>query len=291
MDSDFDTDLLKVIKTSIENSSFSEHLLSTLLDTFPDHIYLKDRESRFLLVNRSLLKLFGLNKSSEAIGKTDFDFFAEDHAQEAYKDEQKIMTTGKGKSNFVEKEIFENGRVSWVASTKVPFRDEKNKIVGIFGISRDITARRKAEIELANRATELNCFIEISAVAKSKELSAEGYLKKIIKMIPQFLSHAHIIASRATIGHKAFISSDFRETEFRKTYKIKENNIKIGTLEIFFDRDAKKSQFKLPRETDQVLKLITDRISEILERKWIEKDLRKWEHILKDAESHIDLYP
>lgn len=287
MDNDFDLDLLKVMENRTADSSFSEHILSTLLDTFPDHIYLKDRKSRFLLINRSLLKLFGLKKSSEAIGKTDFDFFSEDHAEEAFKDEQKIMMSGKGKSNFVERETWENGEITWVASTKVPFYNDKKNIVGIFGISRDITARREAEVELANRAMELECFIKISKIAKSKELSAEGYLNKIVGIIPKFLSHANIVSSRVTIGHKVFISLDFIETEYCRSYKIKEDNSKIGTLEIFFERDFKNAPAKLPKQTDQVLNLIADKISEILERKWLEKDLRKWEHIIKDAFTYL----
>lgn len=291
MAQEFDSEILRKIESEGTDSVFFEHLLSTLLNTFPDHIYLKDTESRFLLINKSLLKQFGLKKSSEAIGKTDFDFFSKEHASEAFEDEQNIMKSCKGKNNFIEKETWEDGSVSWVASTKVPFRDENQNVIGIFGISRDITLRKKAEIEIANRARELDCFIEISAVAKSRELSVEGYLQKIIHMIPQYLSHAYIVSSRVTIGHKSIRSSVFSETDFSKIYKIKENNSKIGTLEIFFDRDIKKSPYKLAKETDQVIKLITDKISEILERKWLEKDLRKWEHILKDAESHIDLYP
>ena len=85
--------------------------------------------------------------------------------------------------------------------------------------------------------------------------------------------------------------SGFVESEFSKSYKIKENKVKIGVLEVFSSVDIKKVPNKLPLETDQVLKLIADRLSEIMEKKWIEKDLRKWEHILKDAESHMDLYP
>ena len=91
MAQEFDSEILRKIESEGTDSVFFEHLLSTLLNTFPDHIYLKDTESRFLLINKSLLKQFGLKKSSEAIGKTDFDFFSKDHASEAFEDEQNIM--------------------------------------------------------------------------------------------------------------------------------------------------------------------------------------------------------
>ena len=155
----------------------------------------------------------------------------------------------------------------------------------------DITKRKKIEEALHDRAQELQCFINISSVAKRKDLNSDGYLKKINELIPQYLSHANVKCSRIIIGNKAIKSSKFEITEFSKIYKIKENNAKIGVLEIYVSEDIGKSPYKLAKETDQVLQLIVDRLSEVIERKWLEKDLRKWEHILKDAESHRDLYP
>jgi hypothetical protein len=143
---------------------------------------------------------------------------------------------------------------------------------------------------LANRAKELQCFIDISKTAKRKDLSAEGYVHKINDLIPEYLSHASIICSRIVIGNRAIKSRKFKETDFIKKYKIFESDKIIGMLEIFFTEDFKKESCHFTEETDQVLKLIVDRISEIIEKKWIEKDLRKWEHFLKNASSNMDLY-
>ena len=206
MSDNFHSDLLKKIEKEGVNSAFFEHLLSTLFNTFPDHIYLKDTHSRFIRINQSMANLFNLKDPNEAVGKSDFDFFTEEHAQLAYDDELEIMKSGKGKNNFIEKETWDDGIISWVASTKVPFYDEKGKVIGLFGVSRDITPRKKAEIEMNNRAQELECFIEISRIAKKKELSAEGHIKKIVNLIPNFLAHANIESSRIIIGHKAIKS-------------------------------------------------------------------------------------
>ena len=59
------------------------HLLHTLMDNLPDVIYFKDRESRFTRINKAHAKLFGLSDPAQAVGKTDFDFFTAEHAQEA----------------------------------------------------------------------------------------------------------------------------------------------------------------------------------------------------------------
>jgi len=291
MSDDFNSDLLRKIQEEGMNSTFFDNLLSTLLNTFPDHIYLKDTNSRFILINDSLAKLFHLNKPEEAIGKTDFDFFTKEHALSAYTMEQNIMKSREGQENFIEKETWPDGSISWAASTKVPFCDDKENVIGLFGISRDITVRKKIESELENRANELQCFINISHFAKKKDMSSENFILKINELIPKYLSHAHICSSRVIIGNKVFKNGKFEKTDFAKKFKIKENNNKIGILEIYSTVDIGRKPFKLPDETDQVLKLIADRISEIIEKKWIEKDLRKWDHIMKDAEAHMDLYP
>ena len=70
-------------------------LFNSLFNTTPDHIYFKDRESRFLRINEVLAHRFGLRSASEAVGKTDGNFFTEKHAQQAYHDEQGVMPTGK----------------------------------------------------------------------------------------------------------------------------------------------------------------------------------------------------
>ncbi|MBI9098968.1 MAG: PAS domain S-box protein [Spirochaetaceae bacterium] len=291
IDRESSSDRLKNIKYEELNSTFLEYTLSSLINTFPDRIYLKDTQSRFILINESLVSLFKQKNQDEILGKNDFDFFSQEHAQAAYDDEQEIMRTGEGKTNFIEKETWEDGTVTWVASTKVPFYDKDDNIIGLFGISRDITQRKKIELELENRAKELNCFIEISTLAKKKDLSAEGFIKKITDLIPHHLSYAGIKSVRIIIGHKAIKCSKFKETDFIKFYKIKENNTNIGSLEIFFERNIKRNPYKLATETNQVLKLIADKVGEVLERKWIEKDIRKWEHIINDAERHKDLFP
>jgi PAS domain S-box-containing protein len=121
------------------------HLLRTLMDNLPDVIYFKDLESRFTLINRALARAFGLDDPGQAVGNTDFDFFTAEHAQPAYDDEQEVIRTGKPMMAKEEKETWPDGRVTWVSTVKMPFRDANGAIVGTFGVSRDITRRKRAE--------------------------------------------------------------------------------------------------------------------------------------------------
>ncbi len=122
-------------------------LLNAWLDNVPDHVYFKDRESRFLRISRANSEWLGLADPAEGVGKTDFDFFSSEHAEQAFADEQRIIATGQPIVNLEEKETWPDGHETWVSTTKMPLRDATGQIIGTFGISADITARKLAELE------------------------------------------------------------------------------------------------------------------------------------------------
>ena len=119
--------------------------LTSLMDNFPGAVYFKDRESRFLLLNRALARQFALSDPSEAAGKSDFDFFSAEHARAAYDDEQRILETGQAVIDLEERETWPDRPDTWVSTTKLPLRNERGDVIGTFGVSRDITKRRMAE--------------------------------------------------------------------------------------------------------------------------------------------------
>jgi PAS domain S-box-containing protein len=122
-------------------------LMDALMDNVPEHIYFKDLDSRFIRFSKSMLKLFGLKEEKELIGKSDFDFFDEAHSRPAFNDEQKIIKTGQAIIDLEEKEVMEDGRVSWVNTTKMPLRDANGKVIGTFGISKNISRIKNMETE------------------------------------------------------------------------------------------------------------------------------------------------
>ncbi len=130
-----------------KESTREQDLLRTLMHTIPDQIYFKDREHRFIMLNESTAKNLGTTVA-DAIGKSDFDFFPEARAREYCEDEEAIMKGGKPLVGKIERTGSE-GEVRWNYSNKVPILDEKGEVVGIAGINRDITERKKAEEWLA----------------------------------------------------------------------------------------------------------------------------------------------
>ena len=137
-----------------------QYLMNALMNTIPDYIYFKDTESRFIRTTRAHAKTFGLSDPAEAIGKTDFDFFTEEHARPAYEDEQEIIRSGQPKMGMEEKETWPDAPDTWVLTSKLPLRDEQGNIVGTFGISSDITARKQAEVALAEERNLLRTLVD-----------------------------------------------------------------------------------------------------------------------------------
>ena len=133
------------------------YLLHALMDNLPHNIYFKDIQSRFIRINKALTRCFRLSDPSEALGKTDSDYFTDEHAHQALADEREIIRSGQPLLDKEEKETWSDGRVTWASTSKLPLRSTGGEIIGTFGISRDITDQKRAKMQLqaAKEAAEL----------------------------------------------------------------------------------------------------------------------------------------
>ena len=148
-------------------------LLNALMDTSHDFIYFKDLQSRFLRINKAHAAIFGLSDPADAVGKSDSDFFTGDHAQVAYEDEQRIIRTGEPLIGIEERESWADREDTWVSTTKNPLYDRNGRIIGTFGITRDVTERKRAAelldhsmaefLEFASRVSEGNLTLRAEA--------------------------------------------------------------------------------------------------------------------------------
>ncbi|HEX7494229.1 MAG TPA: ATP-binding protein, partial [Bacteroidales bacterium] len=153
-------------KLTEEKLNQEQYLMRNLMDNLPDHIYFKDRESRFIRVNSTQAQMFGLKDPDKVIGKTDFDYFSEEHAKQAYEDEQEILQKGQPVIKE-EKETWTDRPDTWVYTTKVPLLAYDGRVLGTFGISRDITDRKLAEEEIKRK----NELLQIINAEKDKFFS------------------------------------------------------------------------------------------------------------------------
>ncbi len=148
-------------------------LLHALIDNIPDHIYIKDRNSRFILANQKIAYNWGLKSGSLMVGKSDHDFYPKKLADKYYQNEQEIIRSGKSLIGIEEKTIDENGKEIFLSTTKTPLKDKKGNIIGIVGIGRDITDRKT---EHAKEMTHINILLENEQKLinqQSEELAAQ----------------------------------------------------------------------------------------------------------------------
>jgi PAS domain S-box-containing protein len=134
-------------------------LLAALMNSTADMIYFKDIESRFLKNNKAHATVFGVKDPAELIGKSDFDFFTGLHANQAYEDEQRIILTRMPLVDVEERETWADKEDTWVSTTKQPLIDSEGNIIGTFGITRDITSRKRAEAAFQRELSGLLKFV------------------------------------------------------------------------------------------------------------------------------------
>ncbi len=132
-----------------------KYLLQSLLNNIPDSIYFKDMKSNFTRINNAHARILGVKLPEDAIGKNDFDFFDHDHASSAFEDEQKLLKEGKGLIGKIEKIRLADGNYMWVTATKEPIYDDKGEVVGLVGISRNISKIKDNEKKLKSFSEEL----------------------------------------------------------------------------------------------------------------------------------------
>lgn len=118
--------------------------LQKLLNEVSDYFYVKDRKSRFVMANRQVALDVGLDNASELIGKTDLELHPREMAEKFLATEQEIMSSNISRIDFEEPSILANGKRKWFASSKFPVSNSDGEVVGLVGMSRDITERKRA---------------------------------------------------------------------------------------------------------------------------------------------------
>ena len=165
-----------------EQSLAAEHnLLSSIMDTMPNHVFLKDAKGRFILDNASHRLHLGLEEDESIEGRTVAEFYdpaAAEHFQEA---DRQVIETGEpiiNRQELVKRQP--TGQERWLETTKVPLRDTDGRIVGLVGISSDITARKNAEEQLRRFAGQLErSNVELQNFASVASHDLQEPLRKI----------------------------------------------------------------------------------------------------------------
>jgi len=135
------------------------NLFKSVIDNIPDRIYLKDLETRFMLVNKATLRWHHMTHPDEIVGKTDADFFGPELGAEYRKNETRIFETGEPLINYEMLSQIGPNNAQWILISKVPIRDSAGNIIGLLGVNRNITELKQANLAVQ----EMNARFSVAA--------------------------------------------------------------------------------------------------------------------------------
>ncbi len=147
-------------KRAEETLAAERNLIRTLIDTIPDLIYAKDVDSRFILANTATARQMGAATAGDLLGKSDLDFYPHELALQYLASEQPIVREGKPVLGFEEPTIDAGGHARWQTTTKVPLRNAAGEIIGLVGITSDITERKDFEKALTQERQLLRTLMQ-----------------------------------------------------------------------------------------------------------------------------------
>jgi PAS domain S-box len=140
-------------------------LVDSLMNFAPESIFFKDLDSRFIRINNASAHNMGFATPEEAIGKSDFDIFSKEYAEKTRFDELEVMRTGNCFSSEEQGQLADGTDV-WVRTNKLPLLDSNGVVMGTFGVTIDITERKRTEQAL---------------------IASEHYTNSILKAIPDLI--------------------------------------------------------------------------------------------------------
>jgi PAS domain S-box-containing protein len=200
-------------KRAEEALANERNVLRTLIDNLPDNIFIKDAESRFLISNVAHACLLRAKTPDEIVGKTDYDIFPRELAASYYADEQALIQSGQPLLNREERTIDPDGKTRWLLTTKVPLRDDHGKVIGLAGINRDITERKRMEEKLRQYSSNLE---QIVAERTGKLAESEKRFRELADLLPQPVFEVGTEGTFTFVNRAGFALTGYTEEDMRR---------------------------------------------------------------------------
>jgi diguanylate cyclase (GGDEF)-like protein/PAS domain S-box-containing protein len=150
-------------------------LLRTVIDNLPDYIFVKNAKGRFVLNNLAHAHLMGSANPDELIGKAESDFLPKEVVEQSQITDQEVIQSGQPVFNREEWIIEPSGKKQWLLSTKIPLRNNRGEIIGLVGINRDNTERKRADETYQQHTRELNLLNHMGNLLQACNTEEDAY--------------------------------------------------------------------------------------------------------------------
>lgn len=264
---------ISVRKKAEETVVQERRMLRTLIDNLPDPIYVEDKECRKVISNKADVENIGLKDESEVLGKTDIELFPGEVGERGYKDDIKIISTGKSVFDIEEEFVNKKGVKRWLLTTKIPLLDKDGNIAGLVGIGHDIT-ERKENLEELIRAKEK---------AEESDRLKTAFLHNI--------SHEIRTPMNAIIGFSALLGEPDTDLQSRKSYIdviMQSSNHLLSIITDIVDiSNIEANLTKIVKSETDVNSTLKSLINQFLPKANEKKVKLKWETVMPDSEAMI----
>src|SRR6516165_4516007 len=202
-----------------EKLAFENKMLRAVLDSMPDNISIKDLEGRYIFDNSSHCRFLGATNTADVVGKTVFDFLPATIAAKFHAEDLRVLQSG-AVVQSVDETVDAAGNRVWMSVTKMPLRDDQGELIGLVSTTRDVTARKQAEEQLAAYAEALR--EKNAQLEEDLETARELQHALLPQHYPRFPSCASPAAS-ALRFHHFFRSSSGVGGDFFDVFQISDS--------------------------------------------------------------------
>lgn len=181
-------EIIGVLGNSVDITERKKHeqelaVYAKIMNNLPGFVYWKNKDFKYMYCNDLVTNIANINSSKDIIGKTDYELGWDSKLVDGYrKIDEEIIKTGKSKLAFEETLIDKNGNTLYLEVNKVPQFNEAGEVIGIIGVSIDITKRKKYEQELAIYA-QIVKNLPVHVWWKDKKYIYHGCNERVLKVL------------------------------------------------------------------------------------------------------------
>lgn len=286
--------------TKLKTTTISREWFSTTLMSIGDAVISTDIKSHVTFMNPIAEDLTGW-KQTEAAGRPlpeVFNAINENTREKCENIVARAIKTGKiiGLANhtvLVARDKTERA----IDDSAAPIRDQKNNIIGVVLVFRDVAERRKIEKEknrilsaLKERTKELECLYNIADIVETPNISLEEIFQKTVKIMPPAWRYPEITCARIIFEDQEFKTDNFKAAKWKQAAEIKLYGKKAGLMEVYYLKEKPElDEGPFLKEERELINVIAERLGRIAERKQAEEELRLSDEILKNASEGIYL--